>query len=171
MAWKWANLVNLSIITYMVSCFLLVPSNPIIKPVVTSFHFHFTISKRVNNVQDCWYSIFTCWYKTHLDTYSTTSFFMFGHQKLGSSSWYILVPPRWSTNLDLSKSVNTSFLSFSLSWSPTLPLISYMLIIINGGRAIPTDNLPCILSYLRSSLCTTQINFINSVSTCALQIT
>lgn len=49
MAKKWVDLINLSIITHMASCFFRVWGKPMIKSVIISSHFHSSISYGDNN--------------------------------------------------------------------------------------------------------------------------
>src|SRR3954464_2549336 len=90
---KWADLVNLSTITHMASCFCLDRGSPDTKSIVIISHFHCGTSKGWSGPTGRRCKALTCWQGRHLEMNSATSFLAPGREYCPRRSWYILVLP------------------------------------------------------------------------------
>ena len=120
---KWADLVNLSIITQIESNFPNVFGRPTTKSIVILSHFHSGMGILWSVLLGLWCSYFTCWQFGHLATKSTMSRFILLHQKCFFRSRYILVAPGCIEYLELCASVRIVLIKSSTRGTHTLPLI------------------------------------------------
>lgn len=77
---NWVDLVNLSIIIQMKSCWIILFGNPTTKSTVIWSHMYSRIQKICIFSCDHWCLIFICWQIKHINTNSTTSPLMPFHQ-------------------------------------------------------------------------------------------
>jgi hypothetical protein len=92
---KWATFVKRPTMTHIESYLAWVQSNPTMKSILISSHFHSGIFRGCSKPASLWCSTFTHWQVSHRATYYVTSLFILYHQYLVFKSLYILVLLGW----------------------------------------------------------------------------
>jgi hypothetical protein len=90
---KWVTMVNQSTMTQIESYLAWIRSNPTIKSIPISSHFHSRIFSGSSNHAVLWCSAFTLWQVSQRDMCSAISLFIPYHQYQVFKSLYILVLP------------------------------------------------------------------------------